>query len=134
MRHGGVFDPDKLKKIIDSLEKETFLEGFWNDRNNSEKVMAKLNGFKKRLNPWQALVSKFEDMNDLYQLAKEEEDESFTEDIEKNLKKLKIRYEELESLELLSGKYDDKNAYLTIHSGAWGTEACDWVNMLLKNV
>ena len=38
MRLGGVFDPEKLKKSIDSLEKETFLEGFWNNRSNSEKV------------------------------------------------------------------------------------------------
>ncbi len=132
MRLGGVFDPDKLKKIIDSLEKETFLEGFWNNRTNSEKVMTKLNGFKKKLNPWQNLINKFDEMNDLYELAKEENDESFTEDIGQNLELLKNRYEELEVLELLSGKYDDKNAYLTIHSGAGGTEACDWVNMLLR--
>lgn len=132
MKHGGVFDPDKLKKTIDSLEKKTFQEGFWNNRTNSEKIMGKLNGLKKRLNPWQTLITQFEDMNELLQLAKEENDESFTDDIGNNLKLLKIRYEELEVLELLSGKYDEKNAYLTIHSGAGGTEACDWVNMLLR--
>ncbi len=132
MKHGGVFDPDKLKKTIDSLEKETFAEGFWNDRTNSEKVMGKLNSLKKRFNPWQSLMTQFEDMNELVQLAKEENDESFTDDIGDNLKLIKKRYEELEVLELLSGKYDEKNAYLTIHSGAGGTEACDWVNMLLR--
>ncbi len=94
--------------------------------------MGKLNKLKKKINPWQKLVAQFEDMSELYQLAKEEQDESFTQDIEENLSSIISRYEELEILELLGGKYDSKNAFLTIHSGAGGTEACDWVNMLLR--
>jgi len=132
MKHGGVFDPDNLKKLIETLEKETYLEGFWNDRAHSEKVMGRLNGLKKKINPWQKLILQFEDMEDLFNLAKEEKDESFTDDITKSLASIKDTYEELEVLELLSGKYDENNAYLTIHSGAGGTEACDWVNMLLR--
>ena len=132
MKHGGVFDPEILKKSIKLLEQESFAEGFWNDRENSEKVMGKLNKLKRKLNPWQKLISRFEDMSELFQLAKEEKDESFTQDIEETLISLKNTYEELEILQLLSGKYDSKNAFLTIHSGAGGTEACDWVNMLLR--
>jgi peptide chain release factor 2 len=132
MKPGGVFDSEKIIKAIEKLEKESFAEGFWLNRAYSEKIMAQITGFKKRLNPWQALISQFEDMNDLYQLALEEMDESFTEDIESSFKSLNNRYEELEILELLSGKYDQNNAFLTIHSGAGGTEACDWVNMLLR--
>lgn len=132
MKHGGVFDPDKIINSIETLEKETYLEGFWNDRANSEKVMDRLNRLKKRINPWKNLISQFEEMKDLFDLAKEENDESFTDDIYKNLTSINAEYEELEVLELLSGKYDQNNAYLTIHSGAGGTEACDWVNMLLR--
>ncbi len=132
MKHGGVFDPESLKDSIALLEKESFAEGFWNDRENSEKIMGKLNILKRKLSPWQKLISQFEDMSELFQLAKEEKDESFTKDIEETLSSLKNRYEELEILQLLSGKYDSKSAFLTIHSGAGGTEACDWVNMLLR--
>ncbi len=132
MRHGGVFDPESLKKSIVLLENESFSEGFWNNRANSEKIMGKINKLKKKLNPWQQLVNEFEDMSDLYQLAKEEKDESFTQDIEKTLSSIQDKYNELEVLELLGGKYDSNNAFLTIHSGAGGTEACDWVNMLLR--
>ena len=132
MKHGGVFDHEKITKSIEKLEKESFTEGFWNNRDYSEKVMAKITNFKKRLNPWRNLISEFENMNDLYELAVEEKEESLTEDIEKSIYSIKNRYEELEVLELLSGKHDAKNAFLTIHSGAGGTEACDWVNMLLR--
>ncbi len=132
MRHGGVFDPDKIKVSIEKLEKESFSEFFWNNRENSEKVMSELNKLKKRLSPWEALISQFEDMYELFQIAKEENDESLTDDIEKSLREMTEKYEQLEVMELLSGKYDSNGAFLTIHSGAGGTEACDWVNMLLR--
>ena len=132
MKHGGVFDPESLKKSINLLENESFEEGFWNNRDNSEKIMGKINKLKKKLKPWQQLVNEFEEMNDLYELAKDEKDETFSQDIEKTLSSLKDKYEELEVLELLGGRYDSNNAFLTIHSGAGGTEACDWVNMLLR--
>ena len=132
MKHGGVFDPVKIKSSIEKLEKESFSEDFWNNRENSEKVMGKLNKLKKRLTPWETLVSQFDDMYELFQIAKEENDESLTDDIEKSLLEITKKYEQLEVMELLSGKYDSNNAFLTIHSGAGGTEACDWVNMLLR--
>jgi peptide chain release factor 2 len=132
MKHGGVFDPDKIKASIEKLEKESFSEGFWNNRENSEKVMGKLNKLKKRLTPWETLVLQFDDIYELFQIAKEENDESLTNDIEKSLIEMTEKYEQLEVMELLSGKYDSNDAFLTIHSGAGGTEACDWVNMLLR--
>lgn len=132
MKHGGGFDPDKIKISIEKLEKESFSEGFWNNRETSEKVMGKLNKLKKRLNPWENLISQFHDMYELFQIAKEEKDESLTADIKKSLQVMTEKYEQLEVMELLSGKYDNNNAFLTIHSGAGGTEACDWVNMLLR--
>ena len=132
MKHGGVFDPDKIKATIEKLEKESFSEGFWNNRENSEKVMGKLNKLKKRLTPWETLVLQFDDIYELFQIAKEENDESLTNDIEKSLIEMTEKYEQLEVMELLSGKYDSNDAFLTIHSGAGGTEACDWVNMLLR--
>ena len=132
MTHGGVFDPDKIKTSIEKLEKESFSEGFWNNRGNSERVMGELNKLKKRLNPWETLVTQFDDMYELFQIAKEEKDESLTADIETSLSTMTEKYEQLEIMELLSGKYDSNGAFLTIHSGAGGTEACDWVNMLLR--
>ncbi len=132
MKHGGVFDPDSIKESIRDLEEISFKEGFWNNRENSEKVMTELNRLKKRLNPWEKLISRFEDTYELFQIAVEEGDDSLAGDIEISIKSMKKKYAQLEVMELLSGKYDSNNAFLTIHSGAGGTEACDWVNMLLR--
>lgn len=65
-------------------------------------------------------------------MAEDEGEESLEKEIRGNLEKQKKRFENLKFLELLSDEFDTKPAFLTIHSGAGGTEACDWVSMLLR--
>jgi peptide chain release factor 2 len=132
MKHGGDFDPAKIRDKIEKLEKESCSDGFWNDRKNTEKIMGLITKLKKRLNPWEELIQQFEDVSEIYTMAIDENDESFTEDIKNSIFKIRKKFDELEVMELLSGKYDANNAFITIHSGAGGTEACDWVNMLLR--
>lgn len=71
-------------------------------------------------------------MEELYQLAVEEKDPSLEGEISQSLKKIEALYEKLNTLELLSDETDPLSAFVTIHSGAGGTEACDWASMLYR--
>jgi len=73
-----------------------------------------------------------EDLETLYELATEEKDESQTPELETTLKDLSGRYEKQNLLELMSGEVDKNGCFLSVHSGAGGTEACDWTQMLYR--
>ena len=129
---GGVFDPEGLKETIKTLETKTADPDFWNDREEAEKILARLNQLKTRVEPWEALKNEAEDLKELYTLAVEEEDDSVESELIENIDRMDAEYDRLEVLELLGDKFDTNNAFVTIHSGAGGTEACDWVNMLYR--
>ncbi len=105
---------------------------FWEDLENSQKVLQSLKNKKAKIENFNSLYSMYEDIEAIIELAGDEEDESLAQealDIEKKLT------EELENLRietLLSGEYDDNNAILSLHAGAGGTEAQDWVQMLYR--
>ncbi len=132
MIHGGVFDPAGQERKIKELEEKTYEAGFWDDRENAERVMTELKKTRALYDPWKKLVEDFADAYGIFTMAKEEGDESMGDDIEASLEDIRIRFENLKLLEMLNGKFDKNNAFMTIHSGAGGTEACDWVNMLLR--
>ncbi len=77
-------------------------------------------------------MEEYEDLETLYQLAKEEEDDSWESEIARKLEDQQKKYEKLRVLELLGEEFDENDAFLTIHAGAGGTEACDWVSMLFR--
>lgn len=129
---GGVFDPASTENKIKKLENKTYDSGFWDDRNSAEKIMGDLKRLHGSYDPWKKLMTDFNDTYDLYIMARDEADESLSVEIEKSVTDLEKRFENLKLLEMLKGKYDKNNAFLTIHSGAGGTEACDWVQMLLR--
>ena len=132
MNPGGNFDSDSIERKIKALEQESGEAGFWDDRENAEKKLGDLKKLHRRYDPWKELLSKFDDLDTLLELSMEEKDETQAAELEKQLKKIRKRYEELHLLELFQGDFDDGNAFLTIHSGAGGTEACDWTTMLLR--
>ncbi|MAG13304.1 MAG: peptide chain release factor 2 [Spirochaetales bacterium] len=132
MKPGGIFDPDALKNDIDKLEKLTSEPNFWNERERAEEILSKLKKLRRKYDPWIQMREDVDEVRVLYQLAEEEQDESFEEEISMQLTVLRERYGELKLLELLGDQYDESDAFLTIHSGAGGTEACDWVSMLLR--
>ncbi len=77
-------------------------------------------------------MEEYEDLETLYQLAQEEEDNSWESEIARKLEDQQKKYEKLRVLELLGEEFDENDAFLTIHAGAGGTEACDWVSMLFR--
>ncbi len=129
---GGIFDPDALKKDIDQLEGITSQPDFWNDRERAEKTLTRLKRIRGKYEPWMALQEDVEEIKELFTLAEEEKDESLEAEIATQLEEIRNRHDQLKLVELLGDKFDDNSAFLTIHSGAGGTEACDWVSMLLR--
>lgn len=95
-------------------------------------MMQRIKSLKRTLERFTSLEKKWEDLNTLAELGNEEEDPSVIPEVKEMYEELK---DELESLKLetqLSGPYDKNNAILTLHAGAGGTEAQDWVEMLLR--
>lgn len=98
----------------------------------AQKVLQDIKGMQKWVEHWNSIESKRKNLSDIIELARTENDESFLEDIHKELNEVEELLADLEFKSMLSGKDDDKNCILTIHSGAGGTEAQDWADMLLR--
>jgi peptide chain release factor 2 len=94
--------------------------------------MGELKALKARYEPWKALVADIGDLEALLELAGEAKDESHGGEIENTLRDLTARYEKQIIYELMGGEVDRNDCFLTIHSGAGGTEACDWSQMLYR--
>jgi len=132
MKLGGVFEDAGFAKRIAFLEAKTAEVDFWNNSSEAEKVMGELKSLKHRYEPWGEFRNKMEDLQTLYELACEARDESQSPEIESVLEDLSRRYEKQNILELMSGEVDRNGCFLTVHSGAGGTEACDWAGMLYR--
>jgi len=129
---GGDFDTADLKHQAMDLEKESGDPEFWNNRENAENKLAQLKRLKSKFEPWEKLIQDLDDLKALFELAREEKDESLESEIMDQLEKISDSYAKLTSLELLSEETDVLSAFVTIHSGAGGTEACDWTSMLYR--
>lgn len=125
-------DAPVIDKKIAETEALTAAEGFWNDTDKAQKVMNDLKLLKGRVEPWREIISRVDDLETLYQLAVEGDDDSLEDEIRTELDSCLKKFEELNILNLLSGEADKNGCFLTIHSGAGGTEACDWAYMLSR--
>ena len=132
MKHGGIFDPDKIKGEIKELEEKTYEENFWNDRKEAENILSTVKRKKESYEPWEELYNTVSDTKELLEMAIDEEDESQETDIKKSCLEIEKKLSEMKMIKLLSGEMDKASAFMTIHSGAGGTEACDWVTMLYR--
>ncbi len=110
----------------------TSASDFWNDSEKAQKVMNDLKLLKGRIEPWRELRIKVDDLKTLYELAVESDDLSLEDEIKAELDSSLKKFEQLSILNLLSGEVDKNGCFLTIHSGAGGTEACDWAYMLSR--
>lgn len=125
-------DPDSIQKKIDEKMSLTEAPGFWDDHEKAEKLMAQVRKLKNRVEPWKELLNEYNDMEAMYELASESGDPADEEEVKNMLDAGRKKFEELNILNLLSGEVDDSSAFLTIHSGAGGTEAEDWARMLSR--
>ena len=117
---------------MDEIEKTMEQPNFWDDAKTSQEHMRELKSLKGVIEEYDRLVSEYEDVEVLLQMAYEEKDESLIPEIEETLNRFVSDFETLKLDTLLSDEYDKENAILTIHAGAGGTESCDWAQMLWR--
>ena len=132
MNYGGYFDPETKKTRIHELEITMNSSGFWDSKKDSEKVIGELNNLKNSVEKVTALKQKIEINLEILNSLKENMDLELKELLEIEIQSLKEELNLLEIETLLNGPYDSGNAILEIHSGAGGTEACDWAEMIQR--
>ncbi len=123
---------DTVKGEIAALEAETSAPDFWSDPERAKRESQKLAELKKEYDQWNGLRMELMEMQELVRMAIGEKDASVEADATKKLAELKKRYLDLEFTLLFSGDYDEKNAIVSIHAGAGGTDAQDWAEMLMR--
>lgn len=105
---------------------------FWDNPEEAQKIMQQLTNLKDKVEEIKGLSTKLEDIEVLYELGKEEQEDGVITEVTQELKVFNGLLEKLELETLLSGKYDRNNAILTLHPGAGGTESQDWTEMLYR--
>ncbi len=124
----SIFDWDKKQTELDELNKSSEKEAFWEDNKSAQLVMKRISDLKDEINLWTNLADSIQ----TYLGLASSDDESLRPDLESEAEKLEKQIEKLELSTLLSGPYDKGNALLYINSGAGGTDAQDWGEMLLR--
>lgn len=107
-------------------------DGFWDDPETAQQVMQEINSLQRCTADYEEVSSMYEDVSLLWQLGMEEADESLEKEVSDGIARLDLKLSELELELLLNGPYDRANAVISLHAGAGGTEAQDWVQMLLR--
>lgn len=113
------------------MEEKTFADGFWNDKKSSEAIIKEMNTLKDVVKKLEDLEEAFEDIKILVEFY-EAGDDSIAEELNDSYKALNKNIDNFNTELLLDGPYDNLNAIVTVHSGAGGTEACDWAEMLFR--
>ena len=114
------------------MERKIEEPGFWDCAEESQHVMKELKGLKDGIERIEKLMTSFEEIGLLIEMAYEESEESMISEICEELNAFEAEFEEIRIQTLLSGEYDKDNAIVTLHAGAGGTESCDWANMLYR--
>ena len=99
---------------------------------HSQRVMREMKGLQNTVETGETLFAEYEDIKMLIEMAYEEEDDSITGDIRKEIRRFEKNFEEIRIGTLLCGPYDKDNAIVTLHAGAGGTDSCDWATMLYR--
>ncbi len=128
----GALGIDRLKRQLEELEARTAAPEFWSDPENSQKVLQQTGQLKNKLTAYQNLVSLYEDTLTMVELALEEKEVDEYPALKESADQIAEKLEEQKLSTLLTGEYDAKNAILTFHAGAGGTEAQDWAQMLYR--
>jgi len=106
--------------------------GFWDDGDRAQKIQQERGRIQEAIGAWEACFNTREEAELLLEMALEEGDSDAEKEVEETLEKLAAKVDTFELQCMFSGEHDENNALLTIHAGAGGTEAQDWVDMLLR--
>lgn len=106
--------------------------GFWDAKEKAQARVADVTALKNKVIPVRELTSRVDDFEVLVEIARDEGDESSVEEVKSELAAIEAAFDKIELQTLLNGPHDSESAFLTVHAGAGGTEACDWAEMLLR--
>ncbi len=131
----AVSDIEGIERAIEDLSAQAAAPDLWDDVENAQKVTSALSYKQSELNRLRSLSSRIDDVEVMVELAEAEDEETAAEllaDAERECGEIRAKLEELEVLVLLSGEYDQREAVVTIRSGAGGVDAADFAEMLLR--
>ena len=123
---------DARRREIEELETKASAPGFWDNMEESQKILKKTGKLKNTVGLYEDIKNSYDDLSVLIEMGDEEGDLSLVEEISSSIDKMEQQIASLRLETLLTGEYDENNAILTFHAGAGGTEAMDWVQMLVR--
>jgi len=124
--------PEKIQEELAELDGQMGAPDFWNDVENANKVNQHVKQLQHKLERFNKLYTRFEDLKTLIEMAEEEQDDSLVTEIKSEDEAVASGIESLRLEQMLKGPYDASNAVLSLHAGAGGTEAQDWTEMLYR--
>jgi len=117
---------------IEQLEARMAQPGFWDDTEGAREVIATANTLKEWTEPWERMSARVDELAELGELLEAESDAALAEEWSTEVEKLAAELQALELKNMLQGPDDHRDALVTIHPGAGGTESQDWAEMLLR--
>jgi len=132
MSWGGSFDLEARQEKLRQLEARMADPSFWNDGERAREVIAEANQLKGWTEPWQRMSAKVDELGEMLELLEMEADPALAEEVEREVEGIGPALDDLELKNMLQGPDDHRDAIVTIHPGAGGTESQDWAQMLLR--
>lgn len=132
LSYGGIFDLDKKKKRLDELAMAAENPAIWGKPAEMQKLNKEKSILEKAVGEWTQFHGRLEDAKVWLEMAVEASDEESFKEVKSEIKVIKKIGDDLELKRVLSGELDSNSTYLSINSGAGGTESCDWAAMLLR--
>ncbi|MGI6626864.1 MAG: peptide chain release factor 2 [Bacillota bacterium] len=129
---GGLFDPVRLNQELSDLKKQMEDPAIWEEPRKAQVIGRRISHIEDRLQRYNELETSIGDSIEIAILAEEEGDMSLLDDLSGSAQEMSLKVRGLELETLLSGAYDSRDAIVTLHAGAGGTEAMDWVEMLYR--
>lgn len=129
---GSPFEVAAKGSEIKELEVQMAANGFWEDQQQAQSVIARINSLRQVHGTWSEIRGECAELAELTHLALQEGEDSLAQEIGEGLSRLKEKLNALELTQLLGSKYDYNNAIISLHPGAGGLESQDWAEMLLR--
>jgi peptide chain release factor 2 len=125
---------DEARTRLAELEEQASAPDLWDDADRARQVTSDMAGVREDVELMDTLDGRLSDVQTLYELAREEDDSSVEAEIDDGVKQLQGDLDKLELRALFSGEHDERDAICEVHSGAGGTDAQDWAQMLLRMI
>ena len=129
---GGIFEKNKIREKIQIYDKKIAEENFWKDKLSAQKILKEKKFLENIFDDFNFTVNELENLEQLLEIASEENDTVVIKDCEKKINLLVNQIKKTEVSCFLSGENDHLDTYMEIHAGAGGTESQDWAQMLRR--